>query len=373
LALAELKEFFVGTVLPEWLSVAFDEQSGQFVEGLDLDGAPDMSGIVRTRSAARQIYVYAHAAALGLAPAGGLEKAERALDELRDKTWIATGKPGYASAYDIRSGAITNDRRELYDHACVLLALAWLSKATGKARYLSLIDEISHVIDTTLAAPHGGWAEDDIGSVPRRQNPHMHYFEACLALWETGHGSQHAARAEELFTLFRTRFFDAETRTLREFFGPAWELADHFRSGRLDPGHMSEWVWLIGRYDRLTGSNYREIAASLLQRALHHGRTRTAPFLVDEMDNDGAPLVNSRRLWPQAELLKALIVSGQADDGARWSDEAESFCAVFAMEYLGRGTGPTLRDAFDLDGTFIARSMPGSSLYHLWSMVAEIA
>src|SRR3546814_17805803 len=51
----------------------------------------------------------------------------------------------------------------------------------------------------------------------------MHLFEACLALYETGGDPRHLARAGEIFGLFRTRFFDEELGTLREFFGPAWE------------------------------------------------------------------------------------------------------------------------------------------------------
>lgn len=371
MTLTRLRTYFIDSILPRWLSAAFDEKAGQFVEALELDGSPDRTGIVRVRSAARQIYVYAHAAALGVAPEGALDKAERAFESLRGNAWIEGDKPGYASAFRIATGEITNLRRDLYDHACVLLALAWLSKATGRQHYLGHITETLRAMDATLAAPFGGWAEDETGSLPRRQNPHMHCFEACLALWETGHGSPFAARAGEIFALFKTRFYDEEIGTLREFFGPAWEVSGAYRSGRLDPGHMAEWTWLITRYERLTGSDASNLASSLLQAAIELGRKRTAPFLVDEISFDGVPLVDRRRLWPQAEFLKTYIARARAEKNQQYEADTETLASALLATYLANAPQDLWRDAFDLAGNFTASSIPGSSLYHLWTTVAE--
>lgn len=372
MSLAQLKTYFIDTILPHWLAVAFDDQAGQFVEGLDLDGTPEKTGVVRVRSAARQIYVYAHAAALGIAPPGALAKAGRAFDNLRAKAWMDGARPGFANAFNIRTGEITNPRHDLYDHACVLLALAWLSKATGEARYADHVAEATRAIDTTLAASFGGWAEDDQGSLPRRQNPHMHYFEACLALWETGNDSRHAARAGELFSLFKNRFYDERTGILREFFGPAWEVSDTYKSDRLDPGHMAEWACLVNRYEKLTGADHSALAGNLLRAATRLGQTRTAPFLVDEMSIAGEPLVDRRRLWPQAELLKAFVMRAALDAGNDHFEAAENLAGAIMNTYLAEPPYRTWRDAFDLDGSFIATQIPGSSLYHLWTVVAEL-
>ncbi|KSV72166.1 hypothetical protein N183_26735 [Sinorhizobium sp. Sb3] len=263
MGIARLRDNFVHTILPNWLSAGYDSSAGQFVEGLDLDGAAERSGMVRVRTAARQIYVYAHAAALGLGPEEGLKRAETAFANLHRIAWVAGGRPGYASSFNINTGQIVDERQDLYDHACVLLALAWLSKATGAAKYDDFIREATAAIDVTLRSAFGGWAEDNAGTMPRRQNPHMHYFEACLALWETGHGHKNAARAGELFSLFKSRFWDEEIDTIREFFGPSWEVSRAFKSGRLDPGHMAEWAWLVTRYERLTGEDHSHYADML--------------------------------------------------------------------------------------------------------------
>jgi mannose/cellobiose epimerase-like protein (N-acyl-D-glucosamine 2-epimerase family) len=369
--LNRLKTYFIDTILPFWLSAAFDDQSGQFVEGLQLDGSQEPTGVVRIRTAARQIYVYAHAAALGVALDGALEKAERAFANLRKIAWIAGDRPGYARAINHKTGVVTDPERDLYDHACVLLALAWLIKATGKDAYRDHLAETVAAMDVTLAAPAGGWAEDARGSLPRRQNPHMHYFESCLALWETGCGTRYAARAGELFGLFRSRLFDDGIGALREFFGPTWEVSDQYQSAKLEPGHMVEWVWLVKRYEELTGENHAPIRAKLLDAALRLGKDRNSPFLVDEAGLDGKPLKQSRRLWPQAELLKAHLMQGYSGDKQHFG-KAEALTETLFSTYLTETQPGTWRDCFDLDGGFIATSIPGSSLYHLWSGVAEL-
>jgi mannose-6-phosphate isomerase len=371
-SLARLRTHFIDQLLPRWLSLAFDTGAGQFVEALELDGSHERSGIVRVRSAARQIYVYAHAAALGVAPPTALDKAEQAFANLHHCAWIGGDKPGYASSFHVRTGELKNPRRDLYDHACVLLALAWLSKAKGNDHYDKLIAQTVAAMDITLAAPFGGWAEDETGSLPRRQNPHMHCFEACLALWETGHNGQYAARAGEIFSLFKSRFYDEEIGTLREFFGPAWEISAAYKSGRLDPGHMAEWTWLISRYERLTGSNHSIFTSNLMHTAIKLGRMRSAPFLVDEMSFDGTPLVDRRRLWPQAELIKGYVRRAPFEGGGDYLRDADNLAAAVIETYLTDARTGTWRDAFDLAGTFTATQIPGSSLYHLWTAVADL-
>ncbi|MDB5526663.1 MAG: N-acylglucosamine 2-epimerase family protein [Rhizobium sp.] len=372
MAIVRLRDYFIDAVLPVWASVAFDDHAGQFMEGLQLDGSPDPSGIVRTRTAARIIYVFAQASSLGVAPDRALEKAERAFANLRKVAWIGGDRPGYARTIDYKTGVVTDSERDLYDHACVLLALAWLLKATGKSEYLLQIEELVAAMDLTLAAPHGGWAEDSIGSLPRRQNPHMHYFEACLALWEVGAGERYAARAGELFGFFRTRLFDDGAGVLREFFGPAWELAAEYNSSRLDPGHMSEWVWLVRRYDKLAGADHSDLCHKLLDAALRLGAADNTPFLVDETALDGKPLRHTRRLWLQAELLKAYIMQARATGDEAYSRKANALVEALFATYLADTPPGTWRDCFDREGRCVATSIPGSSLYHLWSGVAEL-
>ncbi|WP_421726473.1 AGE family epimerase/isomerase [Bauldia sp.] len=372
MSLDRLADTFIRDALPLWASVGFDEDAGQFMEALSLDGGPDTTGIVRTRTAARVIYVFAHATVTGHAPANALGKAERAFHNLHATAWIDGDEPGYARAIDRRAGAVVDPIRDLYDHACVLLAQAWLLKATGDPAYRTGIERTLGVIDRTLAAPAGGWAEDHLGTTPRRQNPHMHLFEACLALSAITGDPRHVARAGELFGSFRTTFFDERIGTIREFFGPRWEIGADFGSDRLDPGHMAEWVWLIRRYAAWADAPADDLCPALLEAAERLGRRDGSPFLVLEVDTAGRSVNETRRLWSQVELIKAHLAQYRATGDRNHREAAEDFAGALLATYLADTPPGTWRDAFDADGNAIATTVPASSLYHLWTLIAEI-
>lgn len=90
------------------------------------------------------------------------------------------------------------------------------------------------------------------------------------------------------------------------------------------------------------------------------------------MDVDGTPLVSRRRLWPQAELLKAYFMRATLEGGGSYRQAAEDLADALLKTYLAETPAATWRDCFDIEGGFTATSIPGSSLYHLWSGVAEL-
>ncbi|PJI40756.1 MAG: N-acylglucosamine 2-epimerase [Rhizobium sp.] len=365
MSLTQLKSLFLETILPTWGASGFDERRGQFVEHLELDGRPQQDGVVRTRTIARQIYVHAHASALGVAPPSSLALAERAFANLHRVAWVSGARSGYARAFDRSTGTVTDPVRDLYDNACVLLALSWLLSATGKEGYRRQIDETIAAIDRTLQAPCGGWAEDSDGTLPRRQNPHMHYLEAALALCETSRTPTYRPAETGAFALLQSRFLLGPHDLLHENFGPRWEIADNFGSQMLEPGHMCEWVWLTGRHDALTRTCHDEVRADLLTNALRIGRSGGSPFLVDQALASGVPVVPSRRLWPQVEMLKALLTQDRLA-------EAETLSSDMLASYFEDVPPGCWHDRLDLDDRPIAKTIPASSLYHLWTAVADL-
>src|SRR5437868_6068991 len=114
--------------LPVWLETGFDRRRGLFYEKLHLNGRPDEAAETRSRLQARQIYVYAHAAELGFAPReASLAAAIAAGDRLHKLAWAPDGKPGWVHRLTA-NGRVADDRRDLYDHAFMLLGYGWLAK-----------------------------------------------------------------------------------------------------------------------------------------------------------------------------------------------------------------------------------------------------
>lgn len=370
--LERLQSEFIDIMLPKWAATAFDARQGQFMECLQLDGSADQNQIVRTRTIARLIYVYTHASVLGVAPSGALQMAEQAFANLHRVAWRRGPKSGYVRALNRATERVTDPVCDLYDNACVLLALSWLFTATGKSFYAQQIAATMSAIDQTLKNPCGGWAEDNLGTLPRRQNPHMHYFEAYLALCENHPSAASTQEERGLFHLFQTRFFAGDHGPLHENFGPCWEIDDRYGSGRLEPGHMCEWVWLLRRHAAMTKDKLDEICADLLNTGLTIGRGGGSLFLIDQATTDGIYLSQSRRLWPQVEMLKALLAQHKALSDGQYLQQAEAVASAILTSYFHAAPQGCWYDMLDLQGKPIAKTIPASSLYHLWTAVAEL-
>ena len=376
-----LKTWLIDTVLPFWAAAGFDSRHGAFVEKLDLSGEPSRDDYTRVRVQARQIYVYAHAAHLGLYPQG-LDLAREAWGFLDRHAWDRAEGGWFHRLH--RNGGLLDRTKDCYDHAFVLLALAWLYRAGGDAAVLERARETVAYLDACLRLERNGgfdgYAERARAAgeelpLPRRQNPHMHLFEALLALYEATEEPEWLARAEAIHGLFEARFHDADTGQLIEFFDRDWNEVTVDGTLIREPGHHFEWVWLLHRYGQLSGS---DAVLPTMQRLFAWGweqgidRGPEGPFAAyDAADPAGRILQGgSKRLWPQTEALKACLALAER----RASAEAEA-----GIDALLRGMFAGFvsfdhalwQDQLDGAGRMIAPAIPASSLYHLFLAMAE--
>ena len=155
---------------------------GAFEEQLDFAAAPVLTTPRRVMVQARQISVYAAAALSGRYPEGA-PLALRAARSMIATYLNADGAPGWAFAAD-RAGRIVDSRRDLYAHAFVLFALAWAMRLERDPAFEAAVDATLAFLDDAFADPvHGGyWDCLPRADEKRRQNPHMHLFEALIAL-----------------------------------------------------------------------------------------------------------------------------------------------------------------------------------------------
>jgi mannose/cellobiose epimerase-like protein (N-acyl-D-glucosamine 2-epimerase family) len=228
-------------------------------------------------------------------------------------------------------------------------------------------------IDSHLTAPDGSLHEGLPRTLPRRQNPHMHMYEAMLALHETLAHPEALPRAANLLGLMQTRFIDPETGTLGEFFDDNWAPAAGETGDSIEPGHQAEWVWLLRRHQKLAGLGADTAIDRLAAQLLGHARRNANPatgFLIDETDRFHTIRKASRRTWLQTEMAKALIA--QAEVGAAGAAaEARAFLRHFAQGYLARPIPGGWMDQFDAAGRPMATTIPASTLYHIFVAVIE--
>jgi mannose/cellobiose epimerase-like protein (N-acyl-D-glucosamine 2-epimerase family) len=363
---AALRQWLITEALPLWAGPARDPASGAPFECLMPDGSPDRQAVIRSRVPARQIYVYAHAAVLGWRPAGA-EEALGMFDWLMARAHAPDGDPGFV--HRLRpDGGVVDARRDAYDHAFMVLAFAWLARATGEARVYEALEGTLAFIDAALTLPDGSLREDLDDTLPRRQNPHMHMFEAMMGLHQALGRKDALKRAGALLALIRRHFISEPDGMLGEFFDAKLDLMDGPSGQVAEPGHLAEWTWLLRSHERIAGQPPGALADAMMAQALV-ARDRDGP-LIDETDRAGRPVRRTRRLWPQTELAKGFI--GQAEIG-RPGAAAEALRALADLKrfYIDPAPKGAWIDQLDADGRVISDRMPASSLYHIFVAIAE--
>lgn len=365
----EARAWLFDHALPLWSSKGFDHATGLFQERFAQSGEPVETAPRRIRVQARQTFVFAAAGELGW-DGPWREAVDAGAEVLRTRGIRADG--GTRFQLDT-SGRPIDDRRDLYDLAFVTFALAHAARVLGgRQDLIAAATDLLGWLEAHWAHPAGGFLEGEITPTPpRRQNPHMHLFEACVALYEATGDAAHLARAGRIGDLFTTRFFDHQFGALPEYFDDAWSPAPGEEGQIVEPGHHFEWSWLFHRFAALGGADLRPIAERLRVHAEVYGVDPATGITIDEVFANGAPRTRTSRLWPQTERIKANL--------ARYEhvrDPAAAAAAAQAFDVLAAHLATTVRGLWHerrrADGTAIDDDAPASSLYHITLAFAEL-
>jgi mannose/cellobiose epimerase-like protein (N-acyl-D-glucosamine 2-epimerase family) len=359
-----LKTQVIEHSLPLWSREGWNPATGGFVERLDIEGGADRAAPRRVRVQARQIYCFAKAAQLGWYPQGR-EIAIKGLEYLVAKARSPDGRPGFVHLLDPEGSAI-DPARDTYDHAFVLLALAAVYQLSQDAQVADEIKSLVAFLDTDLRSPHGGLIEGIPATLPRRQNPHMHLFEAMTATFDATGDPVYQNRAGELFGLFVANLYDSRRHVLGEYFEEDWSRIEPVS---VEPGHLAEWVWLLKGFERISGCPTGRYRSQLLASALRY-RDHVTSCLFDEGDADGKIRKFTRRLWPQTEIAKAFIAQAEAGEPAA-ADEALKALDRLYQHYLRHPVLGGWYDQFDRDNRSLVDFIPASSFYHILCAIAE--
>jgi mannose-6-phosphate isomerase len=358
----DLRAWAVEQALPLWSTTGWDSARGGFVERLHKDGSADAEAPRRVRVQARQIYSFAKAAQMEWF-ADGKEIALKGLDYMLSKARSPDGK-GFVHLLS-PDGAVVDGKRDAYDHAFVLLALATVFAVTKDAQVRAEIDTQLQFLDRELRSPHGGFIEGLPPSLPRRQNPQMHLLEAMIALYEATGEAQFQNRAGDFFGLFVGNLFDQQTQVLGEYFEEDWARINPVV---VEPGHQAEWLWLLRGFERNTGCPTGRFRTALLKSALRS--PDATGCLVDETDAAGTVVQSTRRLWPQTEIAKAFIAQAETSEAGA-EDEAKRALVRLQTHYLNHPVRGGWYDQFDAQGKSLVDVIPASSFYHIVCAISE--
>jgi mannose/cellobiose epimerase-like protein (N-acyl-D-glucosamine 2-epimerase family) len=356
--------------IPYWVERAWDRRSGGFLEALSLDGRPVAGDSRRVRTQARQVYVFARAHLAGWCDSADLAVDGYALLEQRAKA------PGGHDGWVHRltdSGEVEDSTRDLYDHTFILLALAWLYRLTRDTRYRREADAVLAFLDRDFRHVHGGYAESLGGSVlPRRQNPHMHFFE-CMLAWHAVTGEQSwLERASLMLGLLEARFIDQGHGSLTEFFDDQLRPDPSADGDIVEPGHELEWVWLLDSYERAGASVPDQIADRLYCHARAYGLNPATGFMMSAIRRDGSALEAGSRTWVQTEWLRATLARHRRGHSNAFC-EAEAAASELLTWHLDPAVVGGWIDSLDATGRRATDRIPASTLYHLFGAALDAA
>jgi mannose-6-phosphate isomerase len=289
----------------------------------------------------------------------------KGLEHMLARAKAPDGRSGYVHRLT-PEGTVLDGKRDAYDHAFILLALATVYALDKDAQVRAEIDALLAFIDAHLRSPHGGVHESLPTAMPRRQNPHMHLFEAMIACFDATHDLSFQNRAGEFFALFLANLYDKQKRVLGEYFEEDWSKIEPVS---VEPGHQAEWVWLLKGFERITGCPTGRYRGELLETAVRGHDTATG-CLIDEVDVGGNIRRHSRRLWPQTEIAKAWIAQAESG-GAGAADKARAALVRLERHYLSHPVKGGWYDQFDRDGNSLIETIPASSFYHVLCAVTE--
>lgn len=366
----QMLDWAILSALPLWADAGFDRQHGRFEERLTLAGGAVLDVPIRLLSQARQIFVYALAAQRGW-HANARALVEQAFSSMIRDYHRRDGAPGWVFSI-WRDGTVADGRRDFYAHAFALLAIACYVQATGRRDALALAEETLDFLDRDMAAPLGGGYLEalPVPVGPRRQNPHMHLFEALLHLWGCSGDERYKARLGGLFYLFASRFFHRAAGVIGEYFSADLSPADGVAGKIAEPGHHYEWVWLLRQYERMTGRSMTGWIDPLYAHADRQGFDADG-LIVDEILADGTHHLCSHRVWPMTEAIRANCVE------ARWGRPyAAAKAATLSVQLHERFLAPALGggwiDRLDAEGKPVTDFMPASTFYHLMGGIDEL-
>jgi len=363
---SQLCSWLCDAAYPLWSTAGVDPAGG-FHERLAQNGRPLVEPR-RSRVNPRQAYCFAVAPSLGWrGDSAGLIK--HALDYFVARYQRTDGLFRTLVAAD---GSSLDDRALLYDQAFALLAFN-VAAASGESRAEREHQSFAlhSLVMKHMKRPGQGFETGVPKSLPLQSNPHMHLFEAALAGCEVcSDNSLWKSLSDEIAELALSKFIDAETGALREFFDEDWNPAPGLPGRIVEPGHQFEWAWLLLRWGGAKHARARAAALKLIEIGETHGvRNGLATnSLLDDFSAHDA----GARLWPQTERLKAAAIAARLTGEARYFSMA-AVAADGLLRYLNCPTPGLWYDRIDAQGNLVDEPAPASSFYHLVAAIAEIS
>ena len=350
--------------VPKWFNAFQDKANGGFYERLDDQLKPIDVGYKRLLSQCRQIYLYTES---DTNPRTLLPQLSSSYDFLIEHYYKGDGRWIFSCTND---GAPHDQKFDFYGHAFTILCLSCYGRHASNQTAQDMALSTLHFIRNCMRHKSGrGYIEALDSSLnpitlPRRQDPHMHLFEACLFAFEATRHNDFADECHYLFSLFKNYFFDSATGTVHEFFNDDLSRVTSHKQ-MTEAGHHFEWVWLLDFYTKLfphVRDETEPYIVTLYDWACRYGYDEIYGGIYDEQHPNGSVITDTKRIWPLCEAIRAHRV--MRDKDSRAVDLLESTKRLLNTRYL-RSNGAWVESWSRDFQTITTDYLPATSVYHL--------
>lgn len=353
---------------PLWWAQGYDHARGGFHEKLDQKTGRPVDAPRRARVQPRQIYSYA------LAPSLGWTGPATTIVDQSLRTYLSRYRreDGLFRTLVAADGSVLDNNVDLYDQAFALFGLCNAAQALDDRTGLQPVATTLRDRLISRCQHQGGFANLDPAAATLQSNPNMHLFEAALAWEAAGGDAGWATMADGIAGLALTRFIDAGSGALREFFDRTWQPAPGTPGRIVEPGHQFEWAWLLLRWGQLRGrADGVQAGLRLLEIAETHGVDPARGVGFNSLLDDFSIHDHGARLWPQTERIKAAVLAAEiTGDPAFWTIATQG--ADGLLRYLDTPVKGLWWDKLSPAGQFTDEPAPASSFYHITCAIAEL-
>ena len=128
----------------------------------------------------------------------------------------------------------------------MLFAFGWYYKLTRDPVILMQVYRTLDTLHARLDHPAGlGFLTKAEGATSMEQDPHMHFLEAMLLLYEVTGEARFANEARMVLKLFADHIHQPNSAVLLEDFDLDWQSPTDPLHRVVEPGHHFEWLWLL--------------------------------------------------------------------------------------------------------------------------------
>jgi mannobiose 2-epimerase len=361
---ADLRE----NILPFWIDRVVDRAGGTFHGALTNDLRVDPSAERGALLTSRILWTFSAAYRHYTDPAY-LAMADHAYVDLMTRFHDARHGGFYWSIN--ADGSVLRDRKQVYEQAFAIYALAEYHAATGRREPLDQAIATFRLIEAHSREPrHGGYLEAfgrdwapiadmrlspvDLNE-PKSQNTHLHIMEAYTNLLRVWPDAALRQAQTELLGIMLDRIVNPATSHLGLFFAEDWTL----RSDRISYGHDIEAAWLLtqaaeGLGDAALTARIRALAVRIAEVTLAEGIDADGGVF-----NEGSPAGytdTNKEWWQQAEAVIGFLNAYQLSRDERFLAAGARSWVFIETHLIDRQQGEWFRGV-TRDGQLLAKEL----------------